>query len=360
MGAMLLVDADTHVDETEGTWEYMDPGDRRFKPSTLEFANAPHFVADDSRPHRLWHLDGKFRLRRWRDDQRTGTTRETRELIDVPARLADMDRLGVDVQVLYPTFFLTSITERPEMDLALCRSYNRWLAEVTAPAKGRLRWVAVLPLLTIDKAVEELRFAADHGACGVFKLGLECGRASSDPYFFPVYAEAERLNQPICFHQGIGDPHREVAASARANPIEGQFNAIAAFSSLVVNHVPDQFTKLRFGWIEASASWIPFLMHDLEAKRARLTALNNFDFRRDLFRNSRFYVTCDTLDDLPYIMQYGVEDSLMVGSDYTHADQSAEADAIHRIQDMGKDGRLSPEVAQKIVSDNPARFYGLN
>jgi predicted TIM-barrel fold metal-dependent hydrolase len=357
---VLIVDADTHVDETEATWEHLCGADERFRPKVLDFAGAPSFVVDDARPHRLWQLDGKFRLRRWRDDKRTGTTKETRELIDVPARLRHMDELGVDVQVLYTTFFLTAITDRPEMELALTRAYNHWLAGRTAESKGRLRWVAVLPLLSIDKAVEELRFAVDHGACGVFKMGVECGgRAASDPYFYPVYEEAERLNVPICFHTSSGDPHRDVAASARANPNELQLNAISAFGSLVVNGVPDLFPKLRFGWIEASSSWVPYLMHDLEAKRARLTALQGFDFKKDLFREYRFYVTCDTMDDLPYILNYGVEDALMVGSDYSHADQSAELDAIRRIRTMGSEGRIPDRVAQKIVSDNPLKFYGL-
>ena len=357
---MLIVDADTHVDETESTWDHVPQEERRFKPVTLEFTDNPSFVVDDARPHRLWQIDGRFRLRRWRDDKRTGTTRETRELLDIDARLHDMDELGVDVQVLYPTFFLTATTDRPEVDVALCHGYNHWLADVTSKSKGRLRWVAVLPLLSIDKALEQLRFAVDHGACGVFKMGVECGgRAACDPYFFPIYEEASRLNVPICFHTALGDPDRDVAASARANPGELQLNAISAFTSLVVNGVPDQFPKLRFGWIEASASWIPYLMHDLEAKRARLTALQGFDFKRDLFREYRFYVTCDTMDDISYILNYGVEDALMVGSDYSHADQSAELDAIRRVQSMGTDGRLPERVAQKMVSDNPSRFYGL-
>ena len=32
---MPTIDADTHVDETEETWEYMNESERRFKPVTI-------------------------------------------------------------------------------------------------------------------------------------------------------------------------------------------------------------------------------------------------------------------------------------------------------------------------------------
>src|SRR5712671_2397334 len=159
---MFRVDVDAHVDETDATWEYLDESERRFKPVTLDPGGAT--APGDARPHRLWMIDGTILLRRWRDDKRTGTIKETRELLDVDARLRHMDELRVDIQVLYPTMFLHAFTDKTEIDLALCKSYNRWIAAATEKSQGRLRWVAVLPLLSIDQAVKELRWAKDHGA----------------------------------------------------------------------------------------------------------------------------------------------------------------------------------------------------
>ncbi len=68
-----------------------------------------------------------------------------------------MDELDIDVQVLYPTIFLRPFTRRPEVELAVTRSYNRWLIDIWKAAPERLRWVAVLPLLSMDKAIEEAR-----------------------------------------------------------------------------------------------------------------------------------------------------------------------------------------------------------
>src|SRR5947209_1371611 len=164
---MRAIDADAHIDENEETWEYLDAADRRHKPISFELSESETKGASDGRRHRPWLSAGTARLRRFRSDQATGTTRETRELIDVDARLRHMDELGIEVQVLFPTTFLHSYTDKADVELALYRAYNRWIADKTRSAGGRLRWVAQVPTLSIDKVAEELRFAKDNGACGV-------------------------------------------------------------------------------------------------------------------------------------------------------------------------------------------------
>src|SRR5687767_9642850 len=70
------VDADAHVDETDATWEYMTAAESRFKPISVDPGRPT--AARDTRPHRLWLIDGRIGLRRWRSDERTGTTQVTR------------------------------------------------------------------------------------------------------------------------------------------------------------------------------------------------------------------------------------------------------------------------------------------
>ncbi len=350
MFPMARIDVDAHVDETDATWEYLVGEEVAHKPVTVDPGMAT--VAGDRRPHRLWLIDGNIRLRRWRDDERTGTVEATRELKDVGARLAQMDELNVDVQIMYPTLFLGGYTARQEVETALTNAYNRWMADATQTSGGRLRWVALPSMLDMDNAVTQLREAKDNGACGVFKKGIECGRTASDPYFFPLYEEAARLDMPICIHTGTGNPPSSGA------DVGGRFNAISAFTDLAMSDVPDRYPELRTGWIETGASWVPFLQADLAAKAQKLT-FHPFDYKADLFRRCRFYVACDTTDDIPYILQFASEDSLMIGTDYTHADQSAELRALDVIDRMGAEGEIPTGVAKKILDDNPRRFYGI-
>ena len=47
----------------------------------------------------------------------------------------------------------------------------------------------------------------------------------------------------------------------------------------------------------------------------------------------------------------------MTGTDYGHVDMSVEIDALRTLE---KNGKVRPELARKILYDNPARFYGIN
>jgi predicted TIM-barrel fold metal-dependent hydrolase len=352
---MFRVDADTHIEESEATWSHIPEKDG-LRPIRFEPPAPP--MRGDPRIHELWLIDGRLQLKRRRGEHRVGDvtiTDATRELADVASRLRHMDELGIQVQVLYPTLFIQAVTDSPEVELALTRSYNRWIAQATERSGGRLRWVAMAPLLSMDAAVEELRWAKDHGACGVFKKGIECGqRAASDPYFFPLYEEAERLDLPICIHIGNGDPTLPFDRGDSGLNLQ---LTISAFTSLLVNRVPERFPTARFGFIETSASWVPFLVGELAARQRRL--VTPFDLKSDLFRNNRIYVACYTTDDLPYILTYGTEDNLLIGTDYGHSDLSVDIQAHQVLEQKAAAGEVPAAVVRKMMEDNPRRFYGL-
>ena len=361
---MAVIDADTHVDECEDTWSYMTGADLRYKPVTVVPTEAMAEGAVRPGYSRNWLIDGHLNVRRIRDDVRTGTTVEQRELHDVQARLRRMDELGVDVHVMYPTVFLHYITANPAVQTALCKSYNRWLADRTSDSGGRLRWVAVLPTLDIPAAVEELYWASDKGACGVFKLATEYGRKVTDSYFFPLYEAAQSLNFPICLHTGSADSPVGIGGGGDADMgVVGAANVMNALGGIVINGLARRFPRVRFGFIEAGASWIPYVLDRLYARRERMAwAFSNLSYEREketLFKEHQLYVTCQTMEDVPYLLQFGTEDHLMIGTDFTHADMSADIDSLGTVKRWGEEGRISREAARKIREDNPRAFYGL-
>ena len=274
-------------------------------------------------------------------------------MYDVPGRLEDMDRMDVDMQVIFPTFFIRYNTSNAEAETALTTAYNRWIAERCAASNGRLRWVAVLPMLHADDAVEELRWAKAHGACGFFKRGYDLERPVSDPHFFPIYEEAAALDIPLCIHTGHPLPGREW---------DRGFPVMAAFTALITARLPDKFPKLRFGFIEAGASWIPYTMSQL-ATQQRSHKLHEraltLDLKKDLFRDNRLFVVIDPVDDIEYLLTFGTEDNLMIGTDYCHSDVSANLSALQEVKRWADEGRISDTVARKILEDNPREFYGL-
>ena len=208
----------------------------------------------------------------------------------------------------------------------------------------------------MDASVSYLRWAKQNGAVGVFKRGLEHGKRASDPYFFPLYEEASALDMPICIHTGSGNP---TEARLGHGDSLGGVPIMDAFHALVLYGVPDKFPNLRFGFIEAGSTWIPYVLDRLAAERKRRSWIRKFDMHADLFRENRFFVAVDTVEDIEYILRFGTEDSLMIGSDYTHFDTSAEPDAIDEVRRWASEGRISETAARKMLEDNPRAFYGI-
>ena len=359
---MPIIDADTHVDETEDTWAYLQAHEQAFKPTT----EYPATVDPSRPPARYWMVDGHRQVRFVRNDERTRTTVETRELLDVPARLRAMDEMGTDVQVIYPTLFIMEATERPEVSLALRRSYNRWMAERCSESGGRLRWVCLPPTASMDEAIVEMRLAKENGACGVMKKGdREAGKWPADPYFFPLYEEAERLDMPVCFHSGSGTPDFPPAREFPLGSfIRSSLPLVHAFHTLILFGVPSKFPALRFAFVEGGSSWVPYVSYELKRRLERndpnsIFGNRSFEMADDLLKTNRMYVTCQIDEDLAYILRFAGEDNLMVGSDYTHRDQSMEHDFPRLLQARADNGDIPQSAVGKILYDNAKALYGL-
>ncbi len=95
-----------------------------------------------------------------------------------------MDKIGVEVQVIYPTLFLVYLTDDAQLDVALSRAYNRFIADACAKAPERLKWVAIMPLSARSLAsLEEMKWAKQQGAVGIFFRGMEGNFTLDNPYF---------------------------------------------------------------------------------------------------------------------------------------------------------------------------------
>jgi predicted TIM-barrel fold metal-dependent hydrolase len=75
-----------------------------------------------------------------------------------------------------------------------------------------------------------------------------------------------------------------------------------------------------------------------------------------VLRENRVYVACQTDDDLATILRYGGEDNLVIGTDYGHADRSAEIEALRVLRNKGE---VAPHIIDKILGQNAKNLYGL-
>ena len=204
-----MFDSDTHVVEPPALWgKYLDPEYR-----TL---GKPRAVAAGGRaPTSYLKINGEIfrdtmnpnlpRHALWRPGMTWDAIGEldptvrhpvTEGASDPQARLADMDAMGVDQALLYPTWFAEGfhLVRDPDIAYALARAYNDWIADFCAAAPERLFAAAMLPLQNMDFALEELRRVARipcfRGAF-IRPMFIE-GRYFNHPYYDPLWAELER------------------------------------------------------------------------------------------------------------------------------------------------------------------------
>lgn len=357
-----VIDADAHVIESERTWDFLLPHEEKFRPRLF---SAPE-TADDA----YWILGGQIIGHRnpaasqeelQRQSIETGrdlvATKSSRELADVQERLTHMDALGIDIQVIHNTLWIQPVTTNPAIDVALCGSWNRWMADVWKQAGGRLRWCAVMPTLDMEAAVEQVCFAKENGAAGIAMRPLESGLSIADSHFYPIYEEAERLSLAIIMHISNGSrPALQMLSSSfdRAGGFSAfRIPTVMETLVLMMSEVPERFPSLRWGIIEASSNWVPWIVREVQERylaRGRGAAPEN------ILKHFNVYVTCETSDDIPYVLKHGGDENLLIGTDYGHADLSTALNAIEKFKDL--EG-VTDKSKARILYENPKRLYNL-
>jgi predicted TIM-barrel fold metal-dependent hydrolase len=347
------IDADAHVIESPLTWAHLAEEDARHTPIILDQSWGPQKKGNTGNTAtQYWMIDN--RVRQKDSNIGTDTSVESRELQDIQARLDHMDELGIDVQVLYPSIFLRPAVRTAEAELALVKAYNRWLAEVNGKAPERLRWVALPPLLSPPDVIrDELTRAKEHGACGIFLRGLEWDKPVGGPFFYPLYEIASALDLAICVHSGNNSAIHHDLFLEDTSFTTFKLAVVGAFHSLIEKDMPGKFPDLRWGFVEVSAQWVPYICHDLRYRLRR----QGRPIPEHLLAENRMYVACEVTDDLPYILSYAGEGQIMLGTDYGHHDPSTEINAFTLIRQRDD---LSAEQITRITDTNARALYGID
>jgi predicted TIM-barrel fold metal-dependent hydrolase len=367
-----VVDADSHVLEPPDLWEFnIDPIFRD---------RAPRLVTDDDGNDRLVIEErlvgagsrgiggiGGVGARQGivasdRMSYREGRTGG----FDPHKRIPDMDADGIDAAFLYPSLGLFAGGVRdPDLAAAICRAYNRWLADYCKPYPDRLFGVAMLPMQSVDLAITEMTFARR-------QLGFRAGflrpnpygdRLIHDPIYEPFWTAAEDLDFSIGFHEGgmPGMPQIGVdrfATRGARHIISHTMEMMLACLSMIWGGVCERHPKLRVGFLESGGGWIaPWL--DRMDRHFDDRGFNDSGLKTrpsEIFQRNCWISFEPVEGTLKHLAEYIGPHKIMWATDYPHPDGFFPG-APAMIEKQFEEFPLT--VRRQVLAGGAIGFYGL-
>ncbi len=284
-------------------------------------------------------------------------------------RLADMDRDGVQTQVIFGPIFQIS-TDDSALRVACYRVYNDWLMEFCAAAPDRLIGVPMLPE-TPDGATEELlRLAGKGGVRQVTLMIANIKPKLDDPAWEKLWTALEDTGIILSWHITVfvGKPGDRVAgktASVFENTKFFMANFLEPFVDLFAWGILERHPKLRLVMAEAGTGWLPWLVEELDYRHWRLWEAKEFWADKggialetkpsELFKR-QIYATFQEDHVAMSLIPFFGDGHLLWASDYPHPD-SVWPNSRAAIERQMRN--LSPEMRQKLTHDNAAHLYAL-
>ena len=365
-----VIDADGHVLEPVDLWQtYIDPAYR------------------DRGPRLFVDTDGKERLRV--EDKVLGSPKGLGLIgaigarqgvvsdatikyvegrpggFDPHARIVDLDADGIDAAFLYPSLglFAGAIAD-PGLAAAVCRAYNRWLADYCRPYPDRLFGVAMLPMQSIDLAIEEMRYARkDLGMRGGFlRPNPYNGRMLHHPDYAPFWAAVEELDFSIGLHEGASGGMPQVGVDrfetrGARHIISHTMEMMLACMSMIWGGVCERHPKLRIAFLESGGGWIaPWL--DRMDRHFDDQGFNDSGLSMrpsELFRRNCWISFEPVEGSLSVLADYIGPHKILWATDYPHPDGFFPGAP----QLIAKRPELSEATKRQILAGGAAGFYGL-
>lgn len=363
----MIIDADGHFFETEEMFDkYMEPGLRNYRPRLLA----------DEAGHNFWVVDGQTSYKRpsikgagapgtaappgkaLQSARRASPGSQT--LTNMKERLEDLDREGIDLQYIYPSFLL-HVNAWPDGVLAMgvCRAYNTWLIEACNKAPDRLQAVGVVSLADAEGAAKEVERLKNLGVKAVMINGTTGAKRLDHPDHEPFFAAADKFKMPVAVHFSLQFPVVDKLFEHHFpnRVLAGILPIMAGLTSVLCSGMLDRYKNLKFAFLEGGISWVPAHVERMDdhfenprygAKDLISQPPSNY------LKQGRIFFGCEGNESLlgKIIAEVG-EDLFLYSSDYPHADRS-EGTAT-QLRDRSD---ISAPVRKKLLEDNAKRFYG--
>ena len=313
----------------------------------------PEMIIDETTGDRIFRA-GKYRTP-------SGTFRVTpmppgqkRVLLPIPdpaERLAEMDRLDIDVMGVAASPLIYCYGAPAPDGINYARVYNDAMAEYCAASPGRLFFIPTLPMQDIPAAIRESERASKNGGRAVnVATDNIAGRDLDDEGLFAFYEYCDAEEIAIWLHpapigtddSGYDEARNELDKYAFGWLLGYPYREVVAFGNLILSGVLDRFPRLRI-CLPHGGGFVPYQVGRLDyAWQKKLsTAICNrrpvYDYLKNFYfdnvihdrRARRFLIEIMGVDNVFVGSNYGGWDWVN-GFDYA-ADMVDTAEDLHKL-----------------------------
>ncbi len=279
------------------------------------------------------------------------------DLVDMDARLATMDRTGIEIQVLSSWVNLTAYGLDAARGERWSRRVNESLAEEASRHPDRFRALATVPLQAPELAAGELRYAAQSlGMVGVEIAttvdGVDLVSAQLDPF----WAAAAQLQSLVLLHPMAPLPGIDLRRHFLHNAVGRPAETTIAIARLVMAGVFDRYPDLRVCVVHGGG-FLPYQAGRLQRGWEGMPGVADTDLATpplDVVKQLYY----DTILHNPLALRYLIDlvgpARIMVGTDYPF--EAGDLDPLPAIDAVPN---LTGEERNLIVAGTAAQLLGI-
>ena len=271
-------------------------------------------------------------------------------------RIADMDRMGVDVQAVAIAVYQYYYWAEADLGAKVSRMMNEEFVASTSKYGDRFLPLGTVPLQDTEAAIQELRYLVTDLAMRGIEIGTHVeGEEISSARLDPFWAEVQRLGAVVVIHtQGHTHPQR-LQGHNFVNIIGHAFEATLATAHLIFSGVMDRYPDLKIvvvhggGYLPAYAGRID---HGWRAREDISDGVRELpgNYLRKFYFDTMVFET----DQLKFLVDKYGADHVLLGTDYPY--DMGDDDPLRLI---GSTPGLDQQQVDLISGGNAARLLGL-
>ncbi|MFC3040483.1 amidohydrolase family protein [Virgibacillus xinjiangensis] len=274
---------------------------------------------------------------------------------DADERIKDMDKEGIDIQVLSPIPVTFSYWADPEQGLEMARFQNDFISSTVSEHPTRLMGLGTVPLQDVDAAIEEMERAINELGLKGIEIGSNVnGKNLDDPELERFFKAANDKKIPLFVHpwQTVGKERmpRHNFMYMVGMPSE---TALAA-GSIIMSGMLDRYPDLKICFAHGGGS-LPYLLPRMDKgwtvwPQIRKTEHPPSHYAKQLYYDSLVYEE----DNLQFMIdKFGV-DQIIAGSDYPFLLREAPSGKV-----VDRVDSLNEEEKAKIHGLNALKFLNV-